>query len=203
MANKRFCPECGKEIPYTTKRAKIYAEKRNTNCLSCVMIEIFRSKEVRKKLSESRKGIIFTDEHCKNISESKKGIARPEGVRKSISESLKGKTRSPEIIRKIRLTTIKNIEDRCGQISPNYNSKAIPIIKEYEKKHGFNFQHAENGGEVCIDGYFPDGVDEKRKTIIEIDESHHFDKNGNLKQKDIQRQKYLEGLGYKFIRVKI
>ena len=69
--------------------------------------------------------------------------------------------------------------------------------------YGFNFQHAENGGEVCIDGYFPDGIDMEKKIIIEIDEPRHYDKNGNLKQKDIQRQNYLENLGYKFIRVRI
>lgn len=107
---------------------------------------------------------------------------------------------------RIRIATIKKIEDRLEngfQIQPNYNPNAIPIIEEYGKKHGFNFQHAENGGEVNIGGYFPDGLDEKRKTIIEIDEKYHFNKDGNLKKKDIKRQKFLENKGYRVIRIKI
>jgi len=106
----------------------------------------------------------------------------------------------------MRLSAIKRIERskfRDGQLIPAYNSDACKIIDEYNKKYGFNFQHAENGGEVCIDGYFPDGLDEKKKTIIEIDEPKHFNSDGKYKQKDIQRQEYLENLGYKFIRVKI
>ncbi|MBT4732226.1 DUF559 domain-containing protein, partial [Candidatus Woesearchaeota archaeon] len=51
-------------------------------------------------------------------------------------------------------------------------------------------------------GYYPDGLDENRKTIIEVDESHHF-KNGELRKKDIKRQTYLESLGYDVIRIKL
>ena len=72
----------------------------------------------------------------------------------------------------------------------------------YGKKNGYVFQHAMNGGEVCIDGYFLDGLDEEKKTIIEIDEKHHFDINGNLKPKDIKRQIYFETLGYNIIRIR-
>ena len=101
--------------------------------------------------------------------------------------------------KKIRLSALK----RNGITFPNYNPVGCEIINGYNMYYGFNFQHAENGGERCIDGYFPDGVDEEQKTIIEIDEKHHFNSNGKLGQKDIRRQRYLEGLGYKFIRVKI
>lgn len=105
-------------------------------------------------------------------------------------------------IKKIRLTTLKNIEERAGQVRPNYNFDACKIIEGFNK-FGYNFQHAENGGEICVAGYFPDGLDEKRKLIVEIDESYHFDVGGNLRQKDVDRQKYLENKGYKIIRIKI
>ena len=81
-------------------------------------------------------------------------------------------------------------------IHPNYNTEGCKIIEKYGTKHGFNFQHAENGGEVCIGGIFPDCLDEQRKTIIEIDEKYHFLVDGTLKEKDIKRQKYLESLDY-------
>lgn len=68
---------------------------------------------------------------------------------------------------------------------PNYNVNAIQIIEEYGNKHGYNFQHAENGGEYFVEGlgYYLDGYDIEKNIAIEIDESHHFDKNGNLNKK--------------------
>ncbi|GJQ43746.1 MAG: hypothetical protein JETCAE03_32440 [Ignavibacteriaceae bacterium] len=94
---------------------------------------------------------------------------------------------------------ISKIEKRKGKICPNYNPIACKIIDEYGQKHGCHFQHAENGGEVCIDGYFPDGIDEKNKIIIEVDEKHH----AKTKNKDLNKQKYFEKLGYKVIRIKL
>ena len=105
---------------------------------------------------------------------------------------------------KMRISAIKRIERTIGKkLKPSYNTLACKIIDKYSKKYGFNFQHAENGGERCIGGYFPDGIDEKRKTIIEVDEKHHFNGDGTLKKRDIERQQYLENLGYKVIRVKV
>jgi hypothetical protein len=207
---KRNCPKCEKEISYTQKSSKNRAERRNTNCGSCV----WGSDEVRKNISESLKGKkrkSFTDEWKRNISESKKGIPRSEETKKNIAKVRKGKTyeeiygkeKAKEMRKKQRLTLKKRIENRCGQISPNYNEIGCKIIRWFNMYYDFNFQHAENGGEVCIDGYWPDGLDEGRKTIIEIDEKHHFNPDGTYKQKDIRRQKYLENLGYTFIRIKI
>jgi len=180
------------------------------------MLGIKQSEDAKKKIRKSLKGKkreSFTDKHRKNISESKKGSVpwnkgltkETNDIVKKISEVRIGQKRSKETKRKQRLSAIKRIEKNKfngGQMTPGYNPVACKIIDEYNKKHGFNFHHAENGGEVCIDGYWPDGLDEKRKTIIEIDESRHY-KNGTLKEKDIQRQQYLEGLGYKVIRIKI
>lgn len=48
------------------------------------------SKEVGRKISESRKGMVFTDEHRKHISESKRRENLSEETRKKNSESKKG-----------------------------------------------------------------------------------------------------------------
>jgi very-short-patch-repair endonuclease len=72
-------------------------------------------------------------------------------------------------------------------------------------KHGYNFQHAENGGEYYIKelGYFLDAYDLEKNVVLEIDESHHF-RNGKLRKKDIIRQEEITNfLGCKFIRKKI
>ena len=49
-----------------------------------------------------------------------------------------------------------------------------------------------------LDGYIPE-----LNLAIEIDEKHHFDRKGNLKEKDIERQKNIEKELYcKFLRIK-
>jgi len=114
----------------------------------------------------------------------------------------KGKKRSKEI------KQIKYIEEKklnSGQLHPNYSVEGCKIIDEFGEKHGYNFQHAENGGEFHIKelGYFVDGYDVDQNVVIEVDESHHY-KNGELKKKDKGRQKEIvEYLGCKFIRIRI
>jgi len=61
-----------------------------------------------------------------------------------------------------------------------------------------------NGGEYHIKelGYWLDGYDKENNVVYEFDEKHHFDKNGNLSEKDITRQQEIELLlGCKFIRI--
>jgi len=50
------------------------------------------------------------------------------------------------------------------------------------------------GGEYEIPNiwYFPDYINFDLKLIIECDEKRHFDENGNLLEKDIQRQKEIQ-----------
>jgi hypothetical protein len=116
-----------------------------------------------------------------------------------------GKPHTEETKRKMRLSTISYLETLKGQLTPRYNKESIQIIEEFGKKNGYRFMHAENGGEYYIKelGYFLDGYDPIFNIALEIDESHHFEENGNLKQKDIVRQQQIEEkLGCKFIRLK-
>jgi len=91
-----------------------------------------------------------------------------------------------------------------GQVTPNYNPKACKRIIEYGEEHGYNFQHAENGGEYQVLRYWVDGYDKEKNVVIEVDEPHHYDKEGNLKEKDVLRQKEItDFLSCKFIRLRI
>ena len=115
----------------------------------------------------------------------------------------------PEVRKKNRLRAIKRINnslDNGHQINPNYNPAGCKLIDAYGEQNGYTFQHAENGGEFHIKelGYWVDGYDEGRNTIIEVDEAHHFDSDGNLTERDIRRQtEIVEYLGCDFIRIKI
>lgn len=109
----------------------------------------------------------------------------------------------PETILKLRISTLKYIETLHGRVCPRYNKKSIPIIEHYGKQHGYNFQHAENGGEFQVLGYFVDAYDPIANVVLEIDERHHFNINGELKEKDLKRQTEIENyLNCKFIRIK-
>lgn len=206
---KRNCPKCGDEIFYTRIYERDRTEKRNTNCNSCA--KKGKNNPMYGKPSWNRGLTKETDIGVKKISESMLGdknpMRRPE-VRKKISElrkdktyeELYGKEKAKEIRKKIknkrknqvikhsnktkyimRMSAIKR-----KQIIPNHNPIGCEIIRWFNMYYGFNFQHAENGGEVCIGGYFPDGIDEKKKTIIEIDEKYHFNSDGTYKEKDIR-----------------
>ena len=75
---------------------------------------------------------------------------------------------------------------------PRYNKNAIPILEQIAKDHGWNIQHAENGGEFYTGiGYFVDAYDKEKNVVLEYDEpSHYVDvKNNILREKDLKRQR--------------
>ncbi len=151
-----------------------------------------------KLMSESRKGKSPWNKGLKNCY-SAESIKR-------MSKAHKGYKATRSHKNKLRIVAIKRIENRYGQCIPNYNPIACKLIDEYGKQNNYNFQHAENGGEYYIKelGYWVDGYDKEKNVVIEIDEEYHFDVYGNLKIKDIKRQKEIENyLNCKFIRARI
>lgn len=135
----------------------------------------------------------------KKISE-KWGDKISEGVKKSY-EKIDG------LREERRKTLIKHLKNKKDKVCPNYNPKACEIIEEYGDNHGYNFQHAENGGEYYIKniGRWIDGYDEKANVAVEVYErNHHHYKGGNLKNEDKLREKsIIEELDCKFIRISL
>jgi len=184
------------------------------------------TEETRTKQSKARKGVKKTPEHKRNIGIAHTGKKRKPfskewrenlskagkdkevsiETRKKISKSKTGVPRSKETRRKLRISTIKRIENQVGQISPNYNPNACEIIDEYGKEHDYNFQHAMNGGEFRISdlGYWVDGYDKDKNTVIEINEPSHYTPDNKLNERDkIREQEIIEYLDCKFIRIRI
>ncbi len=127
---------------------------------------------------------------------------------KKISKGHKGKTRkfTEKHKRNLRLARIRYKEKQIGQIVPNYNLKSQEYFKKFDEEHNTSGRYALNGGEFQIKdlGYFPDYINFDLKLIIEWDEKHHYDCDGNLKKKDVQRQREIEKLfpDFEFIRIK-
>lgn len=114
-----------------------------------------------------------------------------------------GKKHTKETKLKMRNSALTVIHSNHGQVSPRYNKLSIRALEQKAAELGIDdLIHAENGGEFQILGYFLDGYSPSKNIVIEYDERHHFDSNGNLREKDIIRQQEIEAkLGCTFIRI--
>jgi hypothetical protein len=174
------------------------------------------SLETKKHWSEIRKGRYVGADHPffgkhhseETIEKIKASLSKAkwnytEERKQTLSERMKGDlnpSRRQEVKMKLRLAANNRLKKQ--HCFASYNPKACKIIEDYGKQNGYNFRHALNGGEVDIIGYFVDGYDKKRNTVIEYDEKGHFTKN-KLREKDIIRQKnIIKEINCKFIRIK-
>lgn len=157
----------------------------------------------RNKTVMERYGVDNVRKHSGVIDKIKKSLAE---WRRENGHSTHGMVHSSETKKKMRHAAINNIESRSGQLMPAYNTDSIPIIEAKANEFGItDLQHAENGGEYYIKelGYWVDGYSKEKNIVIEYDEKHHFDIDGNLKDKDKARQREIENyLGCEFIRIK-
>jgi hypothetical protein len=166
-------------------------------CLHCQ--QIFKSYK-----SDNR---IFCSRLCFDKGKNKDKISKPRSkeIKDKISSKLKGRIISEE--QKINhgifmRTKFKDLGIK-GKFKPCYNPKACEIIEEYGKQHGYNFQHAMNGGEYYIKelGYWVDGYDKEKNVVIEYQEKHHNITYWKLRDEK-RKNLIIQLLGCKFIEIK-
>ena len=179
MKNKNFkkvCPKCSRDIFFSRKSVLKLSFKNNSLCRSCCQIGKKFSNETKNKIKKSLIGKRRPKEICDKII-------------KSMSNWI-GKPHSEETKCKLRMTTINFLKKRGILPSTrNYNPKACEFIDKLNKEKGWNLQHALNGGEVELYGYFVDGYDKEKNIIFEYDELSH--ERRNRKQKDLTKQNSL------------
>jgi hypothetical protein len=105
-----------------------------------------------------------------------------------------------ETKQKMRDSAIKRVI-RQGTYTA-YNTSSIPLIEQYGKDNGYDFMHAENGGEYHVPNtvFMVDGYDVKNNVVIEFDEKYHLVESQLKKDKQRQDQIGVE-LQCKFIRM--
>jgi len=191
----RSCPQCNSSILHKTKRGRNRARKLKQVCGKC-------QKRNRVNLDVSRicktcESIVKYKYHYQKIrGESGKFCRRCLGRGKIVSSEVRKK------LRKIRIDQISKLRTNGYQVSPSFNRYGCHFINEYGNQNGYNFQHAENGGEFFIKdlGYWVDGYDKEKNVVFEYDEPRHYSKS-KLKEKDIRRMNEIKHhLGCKFIR---
>ena len=227
---KRNCPKCNKEIFYKNEYNLKRGIKNNTLCRFCntskenngmygknhynIWLEKYGKEEADKKL-KSYKDKLYGDRFKElNRRGRFKGHKHTLKYRKHISDLYlkngspsSGTKRTRETKRKHRLTMIKRIEEikfNGGQIHPGFNIIACDVIYWINKFYNYNFQHAMNGGEFRIKelGYWVDCYDKKKNIVIEFYERRHYKLNGELKERDIEReQEIIEYLNCEFVRI--
>lgn len=197
IKNGKLCRSCAhKGIP------KSEEHKRN---IGISHIGLTPTKETRLKMSVNRKGK-GTGKNNHWYGKNRSGPNNPnfgktgskcawfgrrhtEETKKKIADGHLGIRPSDSSRLKMRMAAIKRIKEKGVQPYTNYNPNACVYFDKLNQEKGWNLQHALNGGEVEIYGYFIDAYDKKKNIIVEYDEKKHFGRDGNLKPKDIQRQK--------------
>jgi|LWDU01.1.fsa_nt_gi hypothetical protein len=165
---KRKCPACNKVLYYKTNSLYNRAEKIGRGCRACGQ----RYTKIGNGYKTSWNTGLSKDDprvahNCRNAF----------GKEVNISTLNKGKTYE-EIYGKEKANEVKQKQYRGRDNWPNYNPKSIPLIEEFGKKNGYNFNHAENGGEVMIiskqgNAYYVDGYDKKNNVVVEYYEKSH------------------------------
>jgi len=141
-------------------------------------------------------GVEIADEMNKEVSKLKIRTGEDSGNYK--------RPKRTEELRRMRKSAIKRIERNVfngGQMMPGYNPEACKLIEQYGKENGYNFQHAENGGEYHIKelGYFVDGYDKEKNVVIEYYEPFH---KKQVERDERRKQEIIDHLGCKFIEIK-
>lgn len=96
-----------------------------------------------------------------------------------------------EVLRKKMIDFIKKTGN--GEFGQHFSPKGCEYIDKLNEEKGWHLQHALNGGEVEVGGYFLDGYDIEKNIVFEYDEPKHYKDayNNILQDKDIERQNYI------------
>lgn len=120
--------------------------------------------------------------------------------------SFTGRKHTLETKEKMRKSAMNYLKEMKNVKCPRYNKKSIEYINYINEKYGWELQHAENGGEVEICGYYVDGYDKNRNIVFEYDEPRHYTNINEsiLYEKDIERQNVIiENLNCDFYRYNV
>lgn len=218
----RSCPKCKDEIRYTNKWNRNTAEKHKRlckrcisdgymkyslleklerNCPKCGCLVTYNGKNKRVAFHHHRRACLENRicNKCIRSGENNGAYGLHRFGKENPNYGTKWGIKQKDKARKF--WSSKYVER--GYQFHNYNPNACKYFNTLSEERGWNLQHAENGGEVLVEGYFLDAYDKKNNVVVEYDEPHHF-VGGKLRKKDIDRMKKLiHHMGCKFYRYNV
>ncbi len=171
------------------KRYEDLKEREKTGLTSIGRKSSLETKEKQRQAKLGKKASLITLE--------KQSKAQLKRFQDHIESEKQSRIKSLDEIKKIRRSRIRHIENNFGIAIPSYNLNSCEYFKSFDIENNTQGRYAVYGnGEHYIEelGYFPDYINFDLKLIIEWDEEHHFDENGNLCERDIQRQQEIQEL---------
>ena len=199
------CKYCGKEC--NGKNSLIQHEircKENTERITILSNFIKYNEDCRKGIRH-HPHYGQTKETCESLrkqSETKQMLKE----RGEYKGGFKGCKHSLETKEKMRVSAMNYLKQMKDIECPRYNVNSIQYMNFLNEEHGWNLQHAENGGEIEICGYYVDGYDKEKNIVFEYDEPRHYIdiNNSILCEKDIERQNVIiQKLNCKFYRYNV
>lgn len=170
-----------------------------------------RSKETIEKVRRAKRGkrLNLSKEARARKVEAFSGKNNPmkkfEVVEKVVKKT-KGQKRTSESKKKMRLSRIKVIQKQHGQVFPTYNFGACEFFKQFDIDFKTRGRYGTDGEEYYIKelGYWLDYINFDLNLIVEWDEEFHYNADGSLKEKDIQRQKEIQAYfpDFRFVRIR-
>lgn len=160
---KIYICECGKEFE---KSQSFFAHLSHCDKhhLECGTERKKRPNEIFKTMQWENK----TEEEIREI-RAKAGKTYSEKQRNGTIKNLwVGKKHSEDEKNKIRKTYVNRLSTLIGDFRTNYSKKACEYINSLNEEKGWNLQHAENGGEFEIEGYFLDGYDREKILLLNM-----------------------------------
>jgi len=211
----RTCIKCKKIICYSTKGNLIYAIRNNrTLCDSCKHAIREKNRVYTRVCPKCNKTLIYklfityerqqrSNRLCRSCWQKKEYDGPYSRIcpicKKTIWHNIKSRRNksnkaghlclSCSISRKNRLRHERDRQKYGIVTVPYFNRIACSYFDNLNKQNGWHLQHAQNGGEIYLKeiGYWTDAYDKKKNIVVEYDEKHHFNKNGSLKKKDLDR----------------
>lgn len=177
----RQCIVCKNDIQYKNRYTFLIAVRKNSKCDKCCQ-------NIRKNKKPYTRNCPF----CNRVIEHKQKSHLTFAIKnkRKCKYCANNHSNDLEFRKKQRLAKINYLKRVSNfQLSPTFNERACEYFDNLNIINSWSLIHAKNGGEFYIKeiGYWIDAYDKERNIVVEYDEPRHYDKNGNLRKKDIDR----------------
>ena len=191
----KHCPDCNCIQYYSNKWDLSYAIRDNKKCISCVQKgKVVWNKGLDKSDVRVQKYIRKKGEF--KHSEETKELLRNKVLGKTYEEIM-GVEKALKAKEKQRKSAIKRMD--IHKIF--FNDLACEYFDWLNVINDWNGQHALNGNEKEVYGYFVDYYEPEHNIVIEWDEPHHYKKKSVFNKDRIREQEIIKELKCDFYRI--